>query len=226
MRMNVKAWSVLSCAVAVLSSSALAVPLAPGDQVNLSGTTAINSPWLPGVSQSGSQSFPFLITDAQQNPLFQGTLFTTVFRSNALGTLRFRHQIDMTQAVAGRSVTRVEVLGYTGFETNVDYRTDGSGSIGPNAASRTTSGAQVAFFFTNPPLDGGVESRNFEVFTNATFFDNTGQARITLNTGESVVLTGLPRPILTDCPGDTNGDGIVNFADLNTVLSEFGEPCN
>lgn len=25
------------------------------------------------------------------------------------------------------------------------------------------------------------------------------------------------------CPGDTNGDGVVNFADLNTVLSQFGQ---
>jgi hypothetical protein len=26
-----------------------------------------------------------------------------------------------------------------------------------------------------------------------------------------------------DCPGDTNGDNIVNFADLNTVLAQFGQ---
>ena len=26
-----------------------------------------------------------------------------------------------------------------------------------------------------------------------------------------------------DCPGDTNGDGVVNFSDLNTVLSAFGQ---
>ncbi|MBX3353874.1 MAG: hypothetical protein KF684_13155 [Phycisphaeraceae bacterium] len=28
-----------------------------------------------------------------------------------------------------------------------------------------------------------------------------------------------------DCPGDTNGDGAINFADLNTVLSNFGTAC-
>ena len=27
------------------------------------------------------------------------------------------------------------------------------------------------------------------------------------------------------CPGDTNGDGQVDFADLNFVLSNFGVPC-
>jgi hypothetical protein len=25
------------------------------------------------------------------------------------------------------------------------------------------------------------------------------------------------------CPGDTNGDGVVNFLDLNAVLSAFGQ---
>ncbi len=29
--------------------------------------------------------------------------------------------------------------------------------------------------------------------------------------------------VLSECPGDTNGDRIVNFADLNTVLSQFGQ---
>jgi hypothetical protein len=28
---------------------------------------------------------------------------------------------------------------------------------------------------------------------------------------------------MTDIPGDTNGDGIVNFTDLNTVLAQFGQ---
>ncbi len=33
---------------------------------------------------------------------------------------------------------------------------------------------------------------------------------------------GVPQE-KTDCPGDTNGDNIVNFADLNAVLSTFGQ---
>lgn len=32
-------------------------------------------------------------------------------------------------------------------------------------------------------------------------------------------------PVIT-CPGDTNGDGQINFADLNTVLSVFGTSCD
>ncbi|TVQ59385.1 MAG: hypothetical protein EA379_11075 [Phycisphaerales bacterium] len=38
---------------------------------------------------------------------------------------------------------------------------------------------------------------------------------------DSVVVTlGDPSP--TNCPGDTNGDNVVDFADLSTVLGEFG----
>lgn len=32
-----------------------------------------------------------------------------------------------------------------------------------------------------------------------------------------------PAPPLPPCPGDSNADGVVNFADLNAVLSDFGQ---
>jgi hypothetical protein len=45
----------------------------------------------------------------------------------------------------------------------------------------------------------------------------SGSARVFL----SVPLPAAPAP----CPGDLNGDGEVNFTDLNSVLSNFGQPC-
>jgi hypothetical protein len=45
----------------------------------------------------------------------------------------------------------------------------------------------------------------------------SGSARVFL----SVPLPAAPAP----CPGDLNGDNIVNFADLNGVLTNFGQPC-
>jgi hypothetical protein len=41
-----------------------------------------------------------------------------------------------------------------------------------------------------------------------------------------VIIAGVYLPSLTNCPGDTNGDNIVNFADLNTVLTNYGEECD
>jgi hypothetical protein len=29
-------------------------------------------------------------------------------------------------------------------------------------------------------------------------------------------------PVVAECPGDTNGDNVVNFTDLNAVLADFG----
>jgi hypothetical protein len=37
--------------------------------------------------------------------------------------------------------------------------------------------------------------------------------------GTALFIAQLPNP----CPGDSNGDGVVNFADLNAVLSQFGQ---
>jgi hypothetical protein len=33
----------------------------------------------------------------------------------------------------------------------------------------------------------------------------------------------IPPVLAPNCPGDTNGDNIVNFTDLNAVLADFGE---
>ena len=36
-------------------------------------------------------------------------------------------------------------------------------------------------------------------------------------------LAQAPAPPVAPCPGDANGDGVVNFADLNAVLGAFGQ---
>jgi hypothetical protein len=215
-----------ACIVAglVMSGSALAVPLAPGEQTTLNGTTTSQTSWVAGESL-GADDFPFTITDAQGSPVFQGTFTCEPIRSDELGTIRIRHIVRDMQAIGNRAVSRVDIVGFGTFQTNVDYSTSGLGDVGPSAASRSASGAQVSFFF-NPLLFVSQDSRFFWVHTNATARSNTGQARITLNTGEFVIIQGVCVPALTDCPGDTNGDGVINFTDLNTVLTNFGEDCD
>jgi hypothetical protein len=46
-----------------------------------------------------------------------------------------------------------------------------------------------------------------------------GNIGVTINLNMTEVRGSAPAP----CPGDTNGDNIVNFADLNAVLSAFGQ---
>lgn len=225
-RSKVSAWMAVSCAVAVVCGSAWAVPMAPGTQVNLGGTTTLQTTWLSGVTQGLTLSVPFGVQDAGGNLVFQGTLTSFAIRSNELGTLRFQYRLVNTQAVGSRRVVRVDLAGYQGFQTNVNYSTDGLGAVGPNTAARTANGSQVAFVFSNPTLPAGTDSRSFWLHTEATAYDANVLAQITLNTGETVVIGGLRGPALTDCPGDTNGDGVVNFTDLNTVLTNFGDDCN
>lgn len=217
------------CALAgviATATTALAVPAHPGDVVNLNGTTSAAEPWLAGSAVDSVNEIPFTVVDAGGSPIFQGVFTSEPSASDILGTIRIRYRLRDMQAIGARRVVRVEILGFAGFQTNVDYRTDGVGDLGPNLASRTNGdGAQVSFLFANPFLTPNLDSRYFHVHTNATLFREIGLARIVLNTNESVIVGGVHIPAHSDCPGDVNGDGVINFTDLNTVLSEFGENC-
>jgi len=43
------------------------------------------------------------------------------------------------------------------------------------------------------------------------------------NAGPANALAKWVAACAVDCPGDTNGDNTINFADLNTILSQFGQ---
>jgi hypothetical protein len=216
----------MSCA-AMVCGAALAVPAQPGDVVNLNGTTLAAEPWLGGVSADGANLIPFTILDSGGNAVFQGAFTSSPSVSGILGTMTVSYRVRDTQAIGDRRVVRVDIFGFTGLQTNVDFRTDGLGTVGPNLASRTNGdGAQISFLFQNPLLSSDLDSRFFYVHSNGTAFTENGLVRIVLNTNESVVIGGVHVPALTDCPSDTNGDGIVNFTDLNRVLSDFGQSCN
>ena len=217
--------SVLACSLA-MSGAAIAVPLQPGQVVNLSGTTALAEPWLVGGNVDSGNVIPFTVLDNGGNAVFQGVFTSEPGLSDIMGTIRVRYRVRDLTAVGARRVARVDILGFSGLQTNVTYRTDGVGSVGPNLASRTNApGAQISFLYSDPVFPPDVDSRFLNVHTNATSFSEQGVARIVLNTGESAIVGGVHIPALSDCPGDTNGDGVVNFTDLNTVLSEFGENC-
>ncbi len=54
----------------------------------------------------------------------------------------------------------------------------------------------------------------------------TGGRNVTVSNADgmaTLTLAFVVMPGITACPGDTNGDRIVNFADLNVILSQFGQ---
>ncbi|TVQ59149.1 MAG: hypothetical protein EA379_11875 [Phycisphaerales bacterium] len=57
------------------------------------------------------------------------------------------------------------------------------------------------------------------------YFVNSQWDRFSPGTPYTNTITGPGEllPITTDCPGDANGDGVVDFADLSAVLSDFGQ---
>jgi len=76
-----------------------------------------------------------------------------------------------------------------------------------------------------PPSDDG---RVFIGFLSSQPFNAVqlwiGSRAVGESVGVASVTTAFTDPVIElGCPGDTNGDGIVNLADLNAILSNFGD---
>lgn len=93
-----------------------------------------------------------------------------------------------------------------------------------NASMVTVSGSGVTAVGTPVPNTEGtsVTGLSLQVDGGAA----TGGRNITVTNADgtaTLTLAFVVMPGFTPCPGDTNGDRIVNFADLNTILSQFGQ---
>lgn len=209
---------------AVLGSSALADTVAPGASVTLGGTTPTLSPWLQGVSPGGTTRF-FEVRDASNAVVFSGTLLVSYVDANPFGRRYANYRFQGTSGVAGRAISKVEFSGWGVNTVDTEYRSDFAPAPAPGAAERSPDGDTLTLTF-GAPLAPTQTSQFFYIFTGAPTVASTGSARIVLNTGESAMVSGLPVPApLVACDGDTNGDGVINFTDLNGVLTNFGEIC-
>ena len=201
---------------------AAAIPLHSA-QAPLNGTAVAAEPYLDATTVVAIQNFPFRVFDQAENPIFDGTLQQVVGRSNMLDVLIFETRIINTSAAANQAIVEVEFLDYIGYSTNVDYRLDRPGQVGPSTVIRMSGGDSIRFLFDAAPVQAGMTTRTIHKLTNAAFHEVGGHAIIRLNTGDSAVVTGLRIPSMPDgCPGDANADGEVNFTDLNQILSWCG----
>lgn len=209
-----------------MGTSVLAVPLPPGsNNVPLPGTSSAADPTLPGVVIA-DQVRTFEIFGGGGALLFRGELQLRVVRSNVTNTLIFAWKVLNSQPGLNGVVARIEAESFKDYLVRADWRNDTPGMAMPNFADRNGSGSVINYDFLTPPLFSGSDSRFFFAFTDATRFNADGCVTIYLTSGEFVTLPSFaPGEPCDSCRGDVNGDGIVNFEDLNEVLSAFGNMC-
>ncbi|MBX3352412.1 MAG: hypothetical protein KF684_05715 [Phycisphaeraceae bacterium] len=226
MRLNrVAVVGVVAFHLGLIGGAASGDVLQPGQTLALEGTTPTLSPWLQG-SVSGGISRPFEVRDASNAVVFSGTLVVDFVQALPFGVQYANYRLVGTSGVAGRAVTSVQIPGWRTSSVDAEFRSDlEPGTVPPSFAGRSLDGDTVTFLFTGG-LPAGQDSRSSYIFSGATPLVQTGIARVILNTNELVEITGLPVPAPSiACPGDTNADGVVNFADLNSVLTNFGTAC-
>jgi len=196
----------VAAAIAVLGGQApraFALPLPPGAEVSPTGTTAAARPELAGTVIADTRR-RFSVRDGSGRRV-RGFLQDTVVRSAETGTLVFSQRVVL-DARSSTTISPVEwtVSDETPVTTDVDYRTDGLGSLGASSVQRGPTGNTVRYKLPRPMMPG--ESTYYhDMLTNALAFDARG--RTTLNgpglppiTLRTYRPTGTPQPYYTATP--------------------------
>ena len=158
------------------------VPLPPGSiGIPLPGTTAFAEPDLAGPIVA-DQFIPFAI-GGPTNAIITGVFEDRVDRESLTGNLDFYGRLTITDFGNNQAgIESVSMADFTGFGLNANYRTDGLGVQGPDAASRSGDGSVVAWYFDTPQWlgasGGASESLFFFAQTDAQNFDANGNAHI------------------------------------------------
>lgn len=123
----------------------------PGSWITLRGTTARAIPSLKGTIIK-DRMVPFEIYDDSGSLIFKGKLQDRVARSSSTRKLCFEHIIRETQTGLPGEITIVKRTNFTGFLTDIEFRTDGADSVGPTGATRYNDGSPKTFFLTDNPI--------------------------------------------------------------------------
>lgn len=180
-----------------LVTTCLATVIGPGGSTPVSGTTAAARPELTGVVLQDT-----IVNWADSLSTTFGTVQTRVVQESSTGMLDFYLRI-FNNSQSRNFVSVGRFADYTGFGTDVDYRLDGLGDIGPIQVKRVgVGGSSVNFVFDSFEPNGvgpGESSRFLLIKTNALNY--------TTNQGDLV--------IGPDLPGSPSG----NLSNLFTVYS-------
>lgn len=158
----------------LVSQISYAVIVTPGSSASLNGTTFVANPDLGGLVIR-DQLIPFQIKNTLGNVILSGNVQDRVVRSNNTGNLIFAPRLRDLSNPTGGWIIGFSMSGFNGYSTDVDYRTDGMGTIGPNNVARDIFGDSLTYrydpSFILPPDEG----RFLSVSTDATAFDLSGR---------------------------------------------------
>jgi len=179
-------------AFSLLSAPAWGVSLTPGNTVALSGTTVALRPELAGTVIAGADTLvPVSFGDGSGGTISL-VVQTRVVQEDVAGTLDFYYRIYSFDANSSLPITALRLTGFDGLTTDVDFRIDGLGTVGPVDAIRFSGvdEGKLNFRFLSaaggPVLDPGEESLFMFVKTEATTF---GLAPADLTTTVSGVIS-------------------------------------
>ncbi|MBL4698685.1 MAG: hypothetical protein JKX70_07615 [Phycisphaerales bacterium] len=184
----------MTCGSAVFAGPV--IDLAPGD--NTSGLSGIRntdmSELIGSIESDILQDFTIYANSGGiDGPeiLYEGTLMTRVARSFETGRIHFNYRILNPNAQLLGAISNVEVTGYQGFQTRVEYRDEltSPGFDGPEAATRSANGDILNFDF-GQLLDTAEDSRYFfAMIDSENWYADAALATIYLQSGESVTLS-------------------------------------
>ena len=165
-----------------------AADISPNETKAVRGTTVAARPELAGVVLR-DELIDFEIRNAAGKVVFAGKVQDRVSQSNQQKTLSFIFRIRNTNPDLPGRITEVRRKGFGGWKTDVDYRLDGLGTIGPDSFKRDPKGMTVGFSFGKTPVTPGAESRFCFVLTDAAGFDaKAGSLVIIADDGSKVTL--------------------------------------
>ena len=206
-------------ATEALESRTLLTVVLPGASVAVTGTTAAARPELAGTVIRDAL-LPFVVTAPSGAEIFKGTLQDRVVRETKTGTLDFYETIRASTSTPTAALDNVIRATFSGFSTDVDYRTDGLGNpaIHPGKVDRSAPpGGALRFDFGGVGIGAGQLSRFYFIKTNAVAFDVSGLTAIVMrapstNVAQFVKLKTAEPIQATQRTGSISG---IKFNDLN-----------
>jgi hypothetical protein len=158
--------------LAAVVTSAGAVIVTDGGTVALSGTNVAARPELAGLILE-DVLLPYTITGGT-GQVATGVIQNRVVRETSTGQLDFYYRF-IPDARSNMLLTALRTSGFAGFSTDVDYRLDGVGAVGPDSA-HAFGGPFTGFInfqFINAP-SATADSLFMFVHTTATSYALTG----------------------------------------------------